>query len=98
MKYSSDVLISFPDIRSSDLRDRLRGQALAKHIGPQEVQQVVPGQPFQHALKDTHSVEMAHLFAQAKNDLVELVRIDVVIPDDMFHEAAYLLSLDCIHA
>ena len=63
-----------------DPRDEARLEPGSQLIDPQQVQYIVPGQSLQHAQKDAFRIEVPDLAAVADHYLVQLVRIDGVIP------------------
>lgn len=64
-------------------------------VRSQQVQHVVPGQPLQHAQQHAFRVEVPDLAARTDDDFVQLVRVDVVIPDDMSHDVADAVPVAC---
>ena len=60
---------------------------LAQDIDTQQVEQIIPGEPLQHALENALLIEMTDPFALSDDDLVQLVGIDIIVPEDVFHNA-----------
>jgi hypothetical protein len=85
--------MSLPLIRVAQLRDRFRGQTTAQALDPQHVKQVIPREPVRHAQEHAWTIEVPDRPAEASDDLVQLVGIDVVVPEDVLHDEANSLSV-----
>ena len=72
----------------ADSRDQEGRKPGAQPVCTQQVQNIVPGQALQHAQQHALGVKMTDGAACSDRHLVEIVRIDIVVPDDVSHDGA----------
>ncbi len=66
--------------------DYARSEPRADPLQAKDVQEIVPGQPFEHAKEDPLRVQVSYPGALPNDDLEEFPGIHIVVPDRMLHD------------